>query len=95
MAKLIKQLFQFAIALIELVLVARFILKLLGASANSDLVAWLYQTSFPFLQPFLFAFPNPSVQGRFVIEFSTLFALFAYAVLNYIVQEVLDIVIKK
>ena len=93
MMKLIQSLFTFTMGLVEMILVFRFILKLLGASQLAPMVNWVYQTSQPLLRPFLFAFPQPAVQG-FVLEFTTLFAIFAYAVIGYVVQEVLEIMEK-
>jgi hypothetical protein len=93
MLKLVKDLIAFAFALVEVLLVFRFVLKLLAANPNTGLVAWIYETSQPLLQPFLFAFPNPSVRGGFTLEFTTLFALFAYAFIGYIVQELFNIMI--
>ncbi|HYD35028.1 MAG TPA: YggT family protein [Vitreimonas sp.] len=95
MLKLIKDLSMFIIALIEVVLVFRFVLKLLAANPRAGLVMWVYETSEPLLQPFLAIFPAPSVRGGFVLEFSTLFAIFAYAVIGYILQELLEIIIRK
>lgn len=88
MHKLLSDLASFVIGLVELLLVFRFVLKLLGANASAPFVAWIYDMSQPLLQPFLFAFPAPSVRGGFVLEFTTLFAIFAYAFLGYLIQEV-------
>lgn len=95
MTKLLKDLAAFSIALIEIILIFRFILRLLAASANAPFVAWVYQTSQPLLAPFQFIFPTPSIRGGFTIEFTTLFAIFAYAVIGYVLQEVLTIITKK
>ncbi len=92
MQKLLSDLTSFVIGLVELLLVFRFALKLLAASPSSNFVAWIYDMSQPLLQPFLFAFPAPSVKGGFVLEFTTLFAIFAYAFIGYLAQEVLAII---
>lgn len=73
----------------EGMLVFRFILRLLGANANSSFVGWIYENSQPLLQPFLFAFPQPRLQGM-VLEFTTLFAIVAYAIGGYILQELFE-----
>ena len=93
--KPIKDLSAFVFAIIEIILVFRFVLKLLAASPSAGFVSWIYATSRPLINPFLFAFPTPSVTGGFVLEFTTLFAIFAYAFIGYLVQEVLKIVSKK
>lgn len=90
MLKLVKDLAVFVLGLVETLLVFRFILKLLSANPQSEIVAWIYNTTTPLLQPFLFAFPTPSVGGGFTLEFTTLFAILAYAFAAYLIQEALD-----
>jgi hypothetical protein len=91
MLKLLKDLLAFVIGLVEVLLVFRFILKLLAANPTAGFVQWIYENSLPLLRPFLFAFPTPSVRGGFTIEFTTLFAIFAYAFIGYILQELLEL----
>lgn len=92
MFRLLRDLANFIVGLIEILLISRFFLKFLGANAASSVVAWLYDTTTPLLQPFLLAFPTPSVRGGFTLEFTTLFAMFAYAFAGYLIQEVLEII---
>lgn len=92
MMRLLKELANFLIALIEISLIFRFLLKLLGASPAADFVSWVYDMTQPLLQPFLFAFPTPTVRGGFTLEFTTLFAIFAYAFAGYLIQEILEII---
>lgn len=89
MLKILNDLTSFVFALIEILLVFRFLLKLLAANGGSKFVAWVYQTTQPLLNPFLFAFPTPQVKGGFVLEFTTLFAIFAYAFIGYLISEFL------
>lgn len=92
MFRLLRDLTSFILGLIEILLVFRFILKFLGASPSAPFVRWIYETTAPLLQPFLFAFPTPSVQGGFTLEFTTLFAMFAYAFIGYLIQELLELI---
>lgn len=92
MTRLLQELANFIIALVEILLVFRFILKLLGASPAASFVSWTYEMTQPLLQPFLFAFPTPTVRGGFTLEFTTLFAIFAYAFAGYVIQELLEII---
>lgn len=92
MVNLLRDLLRFIIAIVEFLLIFRFILKLLAANPQASFVQWIYQTSQPLLQPFLFAFPTPSVKGGFALEFTTLFAIFAYAFVGYLLQELLDLI---
>lgn len=95
MIKLLKDFAALVVALIEILLIFRFVLKMLAASPSSQFVAWIYANTAPLIQPFLFAFPTPSVKGGFVLEFTTLFAIFAYAFLGYILQELLELLAGK
>jgi len=90
MSYFLKGFVQFILGLIELVLIARFALRLFAANPASSFVAWVYETSQPLVAPFLLAFPAPTVRGGFVLEFTTLFALFVYAFIGYLLIEVLD-----
>lgn len=91
MISLLRELTRFIIALIEMLLVFRFLLKLLGANQASVVVRWVYDITQPLLQPFLFAFPTSTVTGGFTLEFTTLFAIFAYAFIGYVIEEVLSL----
>ena len=78
------------IGLVEIILIFRFILRLLNASPASEIVSWVLVHSAPFLIPFAFAFRPLILPGGFVIEFWTLFAIFAYAVIGYVIREALN-----
>ena len=90
MLKLVRDLSSFVIGIIEILLIFRFVLRLLSANPEASFVAWIYQTTAPLLTPFLFAFPTPTIRGGFTLEFTTIFAIFAYAFIGYIIQEVLS-----
>jgi len=94
MPKLLRDIANFTFALIEILLVFRFVLKLLAANPNAGFVSWVYANTQPLLNPFLFAFPTPSVKGGFTLEFTTIFAIFAYAFIGYLVQELLKTITK-
>ena len=95
MGKILKQFTVLIFSLVGILLLFRFVLKFLGASANAPFVAFIYENTQPLLAPFLYAFPTPSISGRFVIEFTTLFAMFVYAFISYIIEEVLNLVGKE
>lgn len=71
--------------IIEGILGIRFFLRFFGANASAPVVAWVYGVSSDLLQPFAGIFPASS-QGRFVVEFSTLFAIIAYAILMHVIN---------
>ncbi len=92
MFKLVTDLATFITGLVTVLLSFRFVLKLLSASPSAPMVEWMYDTTQPLLRPFLLAFPTSSVKGGFTLEFTTLFAIFAYAFIGYLVQELLEII---
>ncbi len=95
MSKLLKDLATFVFGLIDLLLIFRFVLKLLAANPSANFVAWVYETTQPLLNPFLLAFPTPKVRGGFTLEFTTLFAIFVYTFLGYLIQELLGAIAKR
>ena len=83
------------ISFMEGVIGLRVILKLMGASTSAPFVQWVYETSKPLLYPFEGMFPSSHVGGApFTIEFSALFALFAYIFIGYLFQEFMEYVIR-
>lgn len=90
MGRLLKDFTIFIFSLVGISLLFRFILKFLGASSASPFVEFVYENTEPLLAPFQFAFPTPSISGRFVIEFTTLFAVFVYAFISYLIEELLS-----
>lgn len=90
MGKLLKNFAVIIFSFVGILLMFRFVLKFLGANEVSPFVAFIYENTQPLLEPFLFAFPTPSISGRFVIEFTTLFAMFVYAFISYLIEEVLS-----
>jgi len=95
MNKFLKDLSNIVFLIVGVSLMFRFVLKLLGANEDSAFVNFVYENTLPLLSPFLLAFPSPSVNGKFVLEFTTLFAIFVYAFVSYLVQEVLDFISSK
>lgn len=86
-ASLIMYITYVIIGFIELLITLRIILKLFGANVGAPFVAWVYATTAPLLQPFIGMFPSPVLDGRFVIEFSALFALIIYGLIAYLVES--------
>jgi uncharacterized protein YggT (Ycf19 family) len=58
---------------VEVLLLVRFSLKLLGANANQPLVAGLYRITEPLVQPFQGIFPEPT--GLAVLDLAALLAI--------------------
>ena len=75
--------------IVELFLGLRLLLRFFGANAQADFVQWVYETSRPLIEPFIPMFPSPVIDGQFVLEFNTLFAMIIYALVGYLIQELL------
>ena len=74
---------------VQTLLSVRFLLKFFGADARAPFVAWLYDTTNSLIAPFAGAFPASTVNGHFVIEFTTLFALIVYSLIAYFLGELI------
>ncbi len=91
MKQLVQNLTYVTVMLVEVMLSLRFITRLLGANSKAPFIVWLYDNTTPLLAPFAQVFPSPSVNGRFVLEFTTLFAIFVYTFIAYLALELLSI----
>ncbi|MDC3413581.1 YggT family protein [Aquibacillus sp. 3ASR75-11] len=77
------------IGIAQFILGLRIVLKLFGANEVAPFVSWTYQTSAPLLYPFEGIFPTRSLDGGFIIEFSSLFALIVYTLIGYFLTELI------
>jgi uncharacterized protein YggT (Ycf19 family) len=78
--------------IVEAFLALRFLLKLFGANATAPFVHWVYNMSDALLQPFRGIFPTTVVQNRYVLEFSTIFAMVVYAIIALILIWLINLV---
>jgi uncharacterized protein YggT (Ycf19 family) len=62
---------------LEFLLLARFILKFLGANPSAGFTQFIYGITYPFAQPFLNVFNQTRVAGS-IIEWTTLLAMLVY-----------------
>lgn len=74
--------------LFEVVLLFRFILRLLGANAGAGFTQLVYGLALPLLSPFRLVFSSSSVAGS-VFEWSTLLAMIVYWVIAWGVVKLL------
>lgn len=71
----------FFLALVEIFLGLRVLLRFFAANPSNHFVSWIYNSSDVLMQPFRGIFP-PTVIGRdHVIDFSALFAMLVYALI--------------
>lgn len=91
-AAILQYVINFILGVVELLLGLRVILKLFGANPAAPFVNWVYETSSPLIEPFRGMFPHPVLQGGYIVEFSTIFALFIYALIAYLLGELIEFV---
>lgn len=72
---------------IEAIIGLRILLKFFGANPTTPFVEWVYETSAPLLSPFVGIFPNPRLEGGFIIEISALVALIVYAIAGSLLED--------
>lgn len=75
---------------VEGFLALRFLLKLFGANSSTAFVSWVYAMSSVLLDPFRGIFPPVVVQNRFVLDFTTLFAMLVYAILALVLLWIIN-----
>jgi hypothetical protein len=81
----------FVLGIIEILLMFRFFLKLIGANPLSGFAVFIYGISGPFASPFLGIVPAV-VSGFYVLEWSTLMAMAVYAVVVWIIVEFFQVI---
>lgn len=87
--RFLAKLVEYFIFLVEGFLLLRFTLKLFGASTEAGFVRWIYEMTDPLLAPFRGIFPSPVTEFGSVLEFSTLFAVVIYALLGWIIIDLI------
>ena len=77
------------IGIIEVLLLLRLVLELLGANAASPFVAWAYSVSGAFIGPFVGAFPGVYLTASSVLDVVAIVAMVGYALLGWLLIELL------
>jgi uncharacterized protein YggT (Ycf19 family) len=72
----------FIVGLIDILLIIRFVLKLLAASTSSGFVTFIYNLTEPLIAPFSGIFGTPAANGS-VLEPATLVALVIYSLIGW------------
>lgn len=78
------------VGLVETALALRFVLKLFGANSGNSFVSWVYGMSDVLLQPFRGIFPAKVFDNKYILEFSTLFAMLMFTALALLVVGVVN-----
>lgn len=77
---------------IEILLGLRLVLRFFGANQVAPFVRWVYETSDPLIFPFRGMFPSPTLEGGYVLEINTLIALLMYALIGYLLIQLIEFV---
>ena len=72
----------FVVGLINILLITRFILLLLGANNDAGFVTFIYNITAPFVAPFVGIFGEPTY-GQFMLEWSSLLAIAVYSLIAW------------
>ncbi|QBD76409.1 YggT family protein [Ktedonosporobacter rubrisoli] len=72
----------FLLTVLEIILILRFVFRLLGANQSNEFIHALYDVSYVFTAPFNGIFGEPAVQAH-VFELSTLIAMLIYALIGW------------
>lgn len=78
------------LTIFEAFLGLRLALKLFGANPSAAFTDWVYTMTEPLLAPFAGMFPAPSIEHGLILEFSTLFAMLAYAIAGWLLVELIE-----
>ncbi len=82
----------FVFGLIEIIIGFRILLLMLGANPNTPVVSWIYSVSANLLYPFQNIFPSPVLGKGFVLDMSALVGLLIYAVISYLITELIKFI---
>lgn len=79
----------YVVGLIEVFLLLRFLLKLLGANPAAGFSQFIYGVTWLFASPFIYLFhASTPVQGS-IIEWSTIFAMLVYLLFGWLIVKAL------
>jgi uncharacterized protein YggT (Ycf19 family) len=82
----------FVVALIDALLVMRFLFRMMGASPSAEFVRFVYAITQPLIAPFQGIF-NTTGQGAYIFEPESLVALIVYSLLGWAVVALLRILL--
>lgn len=71
--------------IIAVLLALRILFRFFGASEGNVIVDWLYDTTGQLIAPFTGIFPNPTLEGAFVIDVAAVIALIVYSVIGFVI----------
>jgi hypothetical protein len=78
------------LGVVEVLLVIRFILKLLAANPSAGFSSFIYNITAPLVAPFEGVFPSPT-RNSSVVELASLLAMIVYALLAWGIVRLIDL----
>ncbi len=87
MLKLLAKIAYIVVLLAQLLVVARFLLKLVNANEENFFASWIFNKSGIILEPLRGLVQDYITIWRFEIEFISLFAIFFLMIVAYILKE--------
>lgn len=84
----VSQILWFVLTIIEVLLLFRFFLKLIGAG-SAGFAGLIYDMTAPLIQPFQYIIGN-SVSSGSIVEWSSIIAIIAYWILAWIIIAIVD-----
>ena len=79
---------------LEIILLLRFVFRLLGANTDNWFIQFLYGFTNPLVWPFRGIFNDPAPASQSVFEFSTLIAMLIYALLAWGVVSLINFILR-
>lgn len=77
------------VSIVEFLLGLRLVLHFLGAGGSNAFMSWLNRVTDQLVSPFAGIFPTWVLAGGYAIELSTIFAMFAYAIIGWLIIRAL------
>ncbi|MBI3887727.1 YggT family protein [Candidatus Microgenomates bacterium] len=77
-------------AIVVLVLGARIIIQLLGASTAAPIVRWIYDVSSQLIVPVAGVFPNIFLGGGSVLDVVAIVGLVLYCIVFFVIRNLID-----
>ena len=91
----VNQILWFVCAVLEILLLLRVVLLLVGANPRAPFAAFIYGVTQPLLWPFLGLLPSPGARGGSVLEMGALVAMLIYFLLFWLVTQLLRLLVSR
>lgn len=80
----------FVLTIINIILVFRFVMKLLDANGGAAFTKFVNTISYPFIKPFLYVFPTQNIQGV-TFEWVSLVAILVYGIIAWLIVYIITL----